>query len=290
MTYVPPAGLSQSRDRNTQSQAPILKPGLFTAKVIYVNVSKNLVDIVLNNSEIRREVPVAFPSMGTKAGQSYLQAISKSVQKLGDSGRPYDDYVDDRDRSVFAVVGFFEENPNFAVVLGFITPKTTQLLFDRQGFALDRHESDLYSMIENGPLSSYDSSTDTLMPEFEWYHPSGFFVKVGIDGDHEDLTGQDEQGLWRVRGTPNANTPMRSAGPDTTDYRTVTVKHPSGTGVTLDTNFNIQTGPGGQAQVNGCEILTECSELNVHSVIPIFDRLGHALVDTYGNPVLTSGG
>ena len=287
MSYVPSGSLSQGKGRRGRSQGAMEPPSQVTyGKVIAINMDDYTVDVVLvaMGTPLHR-VPVAVNSAGTKSGELYLERFSNLLGKNTQLG-PTGSYVDDRTRTVYAVITYVSDDINSPLVIGFILPPTTQMLFDRDGFSITRHESDLYSTIENGLPSTYDSQTDTTISNYEWVHPSGFFVRVGVGSDHEDLTGKDVQRLARFRGTSNANTPLRTPGPDTADYVPVTVKHPSGTGVVLDDNFNIQTSPTGKAEVNGCEILTECSDLTAIAPVPIFDLLGHALVDAHGNPVL----
>jgi hypothetical protein len=228
-------------------------------KVIKIHRDIYAVDLVLPTGEIHRRVPVSFPAAGTKSGEIYLQRFSDPQSQATPYG-PISTFKEDRDRTIYALVTFISDDVKHPVVLGFVLPLTTQMLFNRPGFSLKRHESDLYTMIENGSRETYESNTDTTIPNWEFYHPSGFFARVGEGTTHEDLTKQDVQGLARFRGTPNANTSMRSAGPDTADYVPLTLKHPSGTGVTINNDgiLNIQTGPTGQAQVNGCRIVTVC--------------------------------
>lgn len=85
-------------------------------------------------------------------------------------------------RDVLAGVAFFGSYP---VVLGFRYPQVCQMLFKDLERRINRHASDVYSTV--------DSEGNA-----EWYHPSGTFVRVGSTPAHEDLTGKDVDGRWKI--------------------------------------------------------------------------------------------
>lgn len=87
-----------------------------------------------------------------------------------------------RTRDLVAVLGFVGESP---VVIGFLPTEVSQLLFDRKNFRVNRHASDVYSTLDG-------------QGNAEWAHPSGSFVRVATSPGHEDLTGQDFDGLWKI--------------------------------------------------------------------------------------------
>lgn len=283
MTFIPTSRLAQAKGRAGRNQAFSASSGMKVGKVIAVNRLQYTVDLVLQSGETLREVKVSSSALSTRTGHSYLAKVS-NTGRSSQPQRAQGSFIDDRTRTIYALVEYVKDDLDSPIVIGFVLPRTNQMNFDREGFDINRHETDQYSMTEVDQESTYDPTTDTKLSNFEWVHPSGFWIRVGRGAIHEDLTGKDVQGLARFRGTANANTAMRTPGPDTVDYLPVTVKHPSGTGVTLDDNFNIHTSPTGKAEVNDCEILTECSTL----ATPIFDLLGHALVDFNGDPVLTN--
>lgn len=266
--FVPQAGLRNIRNRNGRSQAPYAAPGMLVGRVIAVHRATYRVDVAMGTGEVVRNMRVSSSLAGTRSGVAYLQSISNALAGEPLPDGPAGTFNDDGARSVYALVQFAMDDPNHPIVVGFLHPVTSQMMFDRPGFQIERHESDLYTMTENGPASTYDPATDTTIPNHEWFHPSGFYVRVGQGTAHEDLTGQDAQGLAQFRGTANANAAMGSAGPNTADVVPVTVKHPTGTGVTIDTagnltitlapnaTLNIVTSGTGQAQVNGHQITT----------------------------------
>lgn len=85
-------------------------------------------------------------------------------------------------RDIIAVVTFMGSQP---LVLGFLFPQVCQLLFEELGRYIFRHSSDVYTTISpNG--------------DAEFYHPSGAFVRFGESTAHEDLTGKDYDGKWKI--------------------------------------------------------------------------------------------
>lgn len=87
-----------------------------------------------------------------------------------------------RVRDVFGVVGFVNNQP---VVLGFVFPQVSQMLFGEDGRMVYRHPSDVYLTIDK------DGNTELA-------HPSGAFIRLGVTPEHEDLTGKDANGLWKI--------------------------------------------------------------------------------------------
>ena len=85
-------------------------------------------------------------------------------------------------RDVFAVVAFLNDHP---LVLGFLFPQVCQVLFDELGRMVYRHPSDVYLTI--------DAEGNT-----ELAHPSGAFIRLGGSPGHEDLTGKDFDGVWKI--------------------------------------------------------------------------------------------
>jgi hypothetical protein len=83
-------------------------------------------------------------------------------------------------RDVKAVVGMLGRNP---VVLGFLHQQITQMTF-KDGRSITRFPGDVYVSAD-------------LSGNYELYHPSGSFFRIGTPG-HEDLTGKDVDGLWKI--------------------------------------------------------------------------------------------
>jgi phage baseplate assembly protein gpV len=138
----------------------------------------NAVDILLPHDGSRLfSVPVEVPSGSSGTG----------VVDLPDIGLPLDEsrwqLTAKPEYYVRAVVHF----PNgLPVVSGFLLPPDSQLLFTDKNRRIVRHASDVYtSLDQNG--------------NFELFHPSGFYVRIGTSTAHEDLTAKDIGKKWAIK-------------------------------------------------------------------------------------------
>lgn len=135
-------------------------------------------------------------------------------------------------QQVIAAVGYIGRTP---VVLGFMPQQILQMTFKRLNFRIDRHPSDVYSSLDNEG-------------NFEWSHPSGSFVRVAEDPEHEDLTGQDADGKFKVdRNTARApwlSVLIKNSGAEVARVRI----DPSGN-VALDHAGNLTSHTGGNAAI-----------------------------------------
>jgi hypothetical protein len=86
-------------------------------------------------------------------------------------------------RDIYAIFGFIEDYP---VVFGFLYPMISQCLFDEKGRMIYRHGSDVYWTVDSNGNA-------------EFSHPSGAFVRIGQSPAHEDLTGKDNNRLWKIK-------------------------------------------------------------------------------------------
>jgi hypothetical protein len=103
------------------------------------------------------------------------------VPSLPPSGDKWD-LNESKDRDMLAVVAFFKRLP---IVIGFLYPQVSQMLFSDQNRRIERHASDVYTTIDG------DGNT-------ELYHPSGTYLRIGTAAAHEDLTGKDYDGKWKI--------------------------------------------------------------------------------------------
>jgi hypothetical protein len=86
------------------------------------------------------------------------------------------------DRDMIAVVGSVGRS---AIVVGFLFPQVSQMLFKDPNRRVMRHASDVYTSI--------DGQGNT-----EFFHPSGAYVRFGTSASHEDLSGADVDGKWAI--------------------------------------------------------------------------------------------
>lgn len=136
-----------------------------------------------------------------------------------------------RDRqNTIAVLGYVGRMP---VVVGFLSPQVSQLLFDRADFRVERHPSDVYSTVDKAG-------------NVEFYHPSGTFLRFALDPEHEDLTGKDVDGKWKIdrntQSAPWVSLWVKNAGAHRAKLRI----DPAGN-VSLDHVGNLTTNTGGNA-------------------------------------------
>lgn len=85
-------------------------------------------------------------------------------------------------REALAVVASFGQVP---VVLGFLPPQVSAMMFADVDRMVYRHPSDVYFTIDA------DGNT-------ELSHPSGAFLRIATSSGHEDLTGKDYDGKWKI--------------------------------------------------------------------------------------------
>jgi hypothetical protein len=145
--------------------------------VVAVYPQGNAIDVLLPDSGSRlTNVQVAVSSGSDSTG----------TVDLPDPGLPADDtrwnLPGDPTRNIIAVIQSYKGNP---ICTGFILPQVCQMTFDRPNFRVMRHASDVYTTI--------DQNGNT-----ELYHPSGTFLRIGTAPAHEDLTGQDFDGEWKI--------------------------------------------------------------------------------------------
>ena len=86
-------------------------------------------------------------------------------------------------RDIYAIVGYVGRTP---VVLGFLFPQICQMLFKDVNRRINRHSSDVYTNL-------------TDAGDFEFYHPSGTYFRIGTASAHEDLTGKDFDSHWAIK-------------------------------------------------------------------------------------------
>jgi phage gp45-like len=149
---------------------------LSLARVLRVHPKSNTVDVMrLDTGAEERDVAVLS---GVPSAQNTGLADLAEPSKVDmDAGAPMTG-----ERDVLAVLAELGEA---TFILGFFYPQVSQLLFDREEFRVNRHASDWYTTVNKDG-------------DFEAYHPSGSYVRIAEDPEHEDLTGQDFDGEWKI--------------------------------------------------------------------------------------------
>lgn len=186
------------------------------------------VDLVMTDDGSRLAgVQVLAPHASTNSGANCLPKPAAPS-----SGNAWD-LTEATDRDVLAGVAFFGPYP---VVLGFRYPQVCQMLFKDLERAINRHPSDFYTSIDGEG-------------NFEAYHPSGTYIRIGTTPDHEDLTGKDFDGRWKIENNtataPHVRLVVANAG---TQVASLDLD-PSGN-VTLQNNGNLAATVGGNLTAN----------------------------------------
>lgn len=109
-----------------------------------------------------------------------------------DVGLPQDetrwDYDKEPEREIRAVVVVLPTGG--AICIGFLSPQVDNTSFDRKNFRVTRHGSGVYTTV------SHDG-------DVEVGHPSGTFLRIGVNAAKENLDGADVDGNWGAG--PNAD-------------------------------------------------------------------------------------
>lgn len=139
-------------------------------------------------------IQVLTPWGSTSSGET--MPINPSAAANGNKW----DLTQTKPTDVLAAVAFFGQ---FPVVIGFRFPQICQMLFEDLARAIKRHPSDFYTSIDGEG-------------NFEAYHPSGTYFRVGVSPAHEDLTGKDVDGNWKIakntQSSPWVNLTVANAG------------------------------------------------------------------------------
>lgn len=211
-------------------------------------------------------VQVLTPHASTNSGNNCLSKPATSS-----SGDPWD-LTEETDRDVIAGVAFFGPYP---VVLGFRFPQVCQMLFADLERAINRHPSDFYTSID-------------AQGNFEAYHPSGTYWRIGTSPDHEDLTGKDFDGKWKIAkntaSAPHVHLTVANAGAPVATFDV----DPSGN-VAMQNNGNLtaQVGKDVTATVGGKVAATVQGTLDatVQGAVTVNAPAG----TTFNGPVTVNG-
>ena len=134
--------------------------------VVAAHPNDHSVDLVMSDDGSRIPgVPVMAHSASARTGGVDMPDVptAKGADKWDITKRTGQDME--------AVVAFFGRNP---VVIGFLYPQVSQMTFDDPKRKFVRHQSDVYHTIDGDG-------------NMELYHPSGAYVRIAENLDHEDL-------------------------------------------------------------------------------------------------------
>lgn len=222
------------------------------ARVVAAHPESNTVDLVMLASGARLSgVQVMSGAAGGAHGfhdlpQPHEQDLSPSdpysaVHQSGDA------------RATLAVVAYYRAIP---VVMGFLFPQVAQCLFKDRDRMVYRHASDFYATVDGSA-------------NFEVHHPSGVSLRIAETPGHEDLTGRDFDGKWRLernlfRGVhvqltmPNATVHLDPAG-------NVSVQHAGNLEVSTGGNATVSVAGDAAVDVGGTTTLNSAGDVLVEA-------------------------
>jgi len=146
------------------------------AKVVATHPESHSVDLVFCDNGARvPNVPVMSGSASTNSGTVDLPTPTAPKEAY--------DPQDTKDRDIYAYVGFANGLP---VVIGFKVPEVGQMTFKEENRRITRHASDVYTTLDG-------------KGNFEMFHPSGTYFRIGEEPEHEDLAGKDFDGKWEIK-------------------------------------------------------------------------------------------
>lgn len=150
----------------------------------------DLVRVVASHPEANCVDVVSLASGRRMAGVQVLSSAAGSAHGLHDlpmpeeqaqGGDPFE-APGSEERVTLAVVAAYAGIP---VVMGFLFPAVSQLLFAERDRLVHRHASDLYW-------------TADRHGNCELAHPSGTYLRIGTSPAHEDLSGKDADQRWAI--------------------------------------------------------------------------------------------
>ena len=200
------------------------------ARVAAVHPEDYSVDLVMTDDGSRYPgVQVLSSAAMTNCGIADLRTITATGEKYT--------LTQSTDRDAMAVVGFLA--PTVPVVVGFMFPQVNQVLFAEQNRRIQRHASDVYTSTDGDG-------------NFELYHPSGTYLRIGTSGDHEDLTGKDFDGKWKISKNTDKAVHVKLRVSNAGDDKASIGIDPSGN-ITLQNDGNLSATVGGNlsASING---------------------------------------
>jgi hypothetical protein len=200
-----------------------LRPG----RVAAVHPEDHSVDLVMLDDGSRLAgVQVLSGDARTNAGRNTLASVE--TPSSGDAW----DLTEATTRDGLAIVGFMGRHP---VVLGFLFPQVCEMTFAAQDFYVHRHPSDVYVTIDK------DGNTEVS-------HPSGTFFRIGATPAHEDLTGKDVDGEWKITKNTDSAPYVHLVTANAGDVKASLQIDPSGN-IDLDHVGNLTSHTGGNAEV-----------------------------------------
>ena len=208
--------------------------GITLGKVYKVSPAANMVDVILLDGTVLKDVQVTVSFASSRSGSTGLP-ISQYEKDMMDKDLPLSS-ARIKESDAYAVVGFLGGSIQRPIVLGFLFPENCEILCGRDQKGNEdgtqfiwKHESNVYVRVAKG--YSTDGSTNPITPDIEINHPSGLFIKIGQNTTLEPITNWDKE----IRPFKKLNPDSNSADP--APY--IHISHPSGDYITIDPDGNL---------------------------------------------------
>jgi hypothetical protein len=220
--------------------------GLTLGKVYKVSSAANMVDIMLLDGTILKDVQVAVSYASSRCGSSGLP-ISEYEKDMMDKDIPLSS-ARIKESDAYAVVGFLGGSIQRPICFGFLFPEENEILCgtDQKGNEdgtqfLWKHESNVYVRVAKGDKRyNDDGGSDPITPDIEISHPSGLYLKIGRNAGsgYPDYTSVLEPITnWDKEIRPFKKMNPKSDEADPAPF--VHLYHPSGTYLTIDTEGSV---------------------------------------------------
>lgn len=147
------------------------------ARVAAVHPEDHSVDLVMVDDGSRHAGAQVMAGSASSSSGTY-DMPTPSTPASGDKWS----LTESTDCDIIAVCAMVGRNP---LVLGFLYPQVSQMLFKDPNRRVQRHASDVYSTIDG-------------QGNFEFAFPNGLYFRVGSSPEHEDLSSKDVDGKWKA--------------------------------------------------------------------------------------------
>lgn len=213
------------------------------ARVAAVHPEDHSVDLVMTDDYSRFVgVQVLAPTAGTNAGVFDMPDPTSAGDKWTLSESKGDDML--------AVCSMLA-GAGQPIVLGFLYPQVNGMLFADRNRRVVRHASDVYSTIDG------DGNVELA-------HPNGTYVRIGTTPDHEDLTGKDFDGNWKIGKNTGQATHLRIVVANAGDAKATINIDPSGNILVEHAgNLTVQTDGNASVTVSGTATVTSGGQTKV---------------------------
>ncbi len=156
--------------------------------VVDTHPEDHSVDLVMMDDGSRLiGVQVTSQNGSTRSGSVDMPSVPEKKDKWDITQRSEQDQI--------ALVGFVRGYP---VVFGYLFPQVSQMTFADKKRRMDRHQSDVYTTVDGDG-------------NMEIHHPSGAYIRIAENPDHEDLENKNYDESFKLDRNKSKRVSMRLA-------------------------------------------------------------------------------